>query len=78
MPLFYFNIYNDDVTLDDEGAELPDYHAAYAHAIKAARSLAADTALRGHLVLSHRIEIVDGDQTALGQITFGEAVEVRP
>jgi hypothetical protein len=78
MPMYYFNVYNDDVTLDDEGAELADFHAAHAHAIKGARSVAADTALHGHLGLSHRIEIVDGEQTVLGQVTFGEAVEVRP
>jgi hypothetical protein len=77
MPMFCFNIYNDDVTLDDEGAELADYHAAYAHAIKGALSLAADTVLRGQLGLSHRVEIVDGEQTVLGRVTFSEAVEVR-
>jgi hypothetical protein len=64
--------------LDDEGAKLADYHAASAHAIKAARPLASDTAVHGHLGLSHRIEIVDGEQNVLGEVTFGEAIEVRP
>ncbi|MDB5692549.1 MAG: hypothetical protein JWO81_1612 [Alphaproteobacteria bacterium] len=38
MPLYYFNVHNDDVTLDDEGAELADDHAARAHAIADTRA----------------------------------------
>jgi hypothetical protein len=78
MPRYYFNIYNDDVTLDEEGAELIDAHAAHAHAVHAARSLAADTASRGHIGLSHRIEIEDQDHRLIDQVTFAEAVEIRP
>jgi imidazolonepropionase-like amidohydrolase len=78
MPLYYFNVYNDDTTLDDEGAELADEHAARAHAVKAARSLAAETALHGHLIGHHRVEYVDADQNPLGEVRFDEAVEVRP
>lgn len=76
MPLYYFNVYNDDTTLDDEGAELADEHAARAHAIKAARSLAAETALHGHLIGHHRVEFVDKDQNPLGEVRFDEAVEI--
>ena len=77
MALYYFNIYNDDVTLDEEGANLADDHAARAHAINAARSLAADTASKGHLALDHRIEIEDASHKAVGTVRFGEAVEIR-
>jgi hypothetical protein len=76
MPLYYFNVYNDDVTLDHEGAELADEHAARAYAVKEARALAADTVLRGHLVRSHRIEIVDSDQSSVGAVRFDEAVDI--
>ena len=78
MPLYYFNIYNDDTTLDEEGLELADEHAARAHAVKAVRSLAADTVLRGHLVGHHRVEFVDEDQNPLGEVRFDEAVDIRP
>lgn len=78
MPLYYFNIYNDDVTLDDEGAELADMHAAIAHAVKAVRSLAAETVLHGHLAAHHRIEIVDRNQTLLDIVRFDDAVDLRP
>jgi hypothetical protein len=78
MPFYYFNVYNDDVTLDEEGRELADNHAAHAYAVKQARSLASDTVLRGHLVASHRIEIVDRDQKPVSTLRFDEAVEIRP
>ena len=77
MPHYYFNIYNDDVTLDEEGADLADDHAAHAYGIKAARVLAADTASQGHLTVDHRIEIEDADHNPVATVTFGEAVEIR-
>jgi hypothetical protein len=77
VPLYYFNVYNDDITLDDEGAQLADDTAAHAYGVKQVRSLAADTVLRGHLTCSHRVEITDEDRTAIGVIRFDEAVEVR-
>jgi len=78
MPLYYFNIYNDDVTMDDEGAELANAHVARAHAVKAVRSLAAETVMHGHLTRSHRIDFVDQDQVTVGSVRFDEAVDIRP
>ena len=78
MPLYYFNIYNDDVTLDEEGAELADEHAARAYAVKAVRELAAETALHGHLVGHHRVEYVDASQNPVGEVRFDEAVKISP
>ena len=78
MPLYYFNIYNDDVTLDDEGAELADDHAARAYAVKAVRELAAETALHGHLVGHHRVEYVDSHQKPVGEVRFDQAVKISP
>lgn len=78
VPLYYFNVYNDDVTLDPEGAELADDEAAKAYAVIQARALAADTVSQGHLVGHHRIEIVNADRQAIGTVRFDEAVNVRP
>lgn len=78
MPLYYFNIYNGDVTLDEEGSELADEHAARAYAVKAVRELAAETALHGHLVGHHRVEYVDAAQNLLGEVRFDEAVKISP
>jgi hypothetical protein len=77
VPLYYFNVYNDDVTMDDEGAELADAEAARAYAVKAVRALAADTVLHGHFTASHRIEFVDGEREPVGTVRFDEAVEIR-
>ena len=77
MPLYYFNIYNDDITLDDEGVELADDHAAQARGIKEARVLAADTVRQGHFTAHHRLEVVDEHQKLVAAIRFDEAVELR-
>ena len=77
MPMFYFNVHDDDVTMDAEGTELASLQAAHAYAIMAARSLAAETVSKGHLVLNHRVEIQDADDRSVGTVTFGEAVDVR-
>ena len=76
MPLYYFNIYNDDTTLDEEGFVLADEHAARAFAVKEVRELASETARHGHLVGHHRIEYVDADQNVLGEVRFDEAVKI--
>lgn len=78
MQLYYFHIYNDDITQDFEGTELADDVAAHAYAIAAARTLAAETVRLGHLGLSHRIVVETGDRENVLTVTFGEAVEIRP
>jgi hypothetical protein len=78
MPLYYFNVYNDDVTIDDEGAELADHEAAMARGIKEARALAADTVSKGHFTRHHRIEIEDEEHSSVGSVRFDQAVEIRP
>ena len=78
MPLYYFNLFNDYVTTDDEGVELADDEAARTHAFKEARAMAADSVLHGHLACSDRIEFVDEAGKAVGTIRFDEAVNVRP
>lgn len=78
MPLYYFNIDNDDVTEDFEGIELSDDRAAHAYGVRAARGLASETVRLGHLGLNHRINIVDADRNPVATVTFGEAVEIRP
>ena len=78
MPIYYFNVYNDEVSMDPEGLELADVDTARAFALKAARSLGADSVLHGHLIGSHRVEIVDENQKPVGSIRFDEAVEIKP
>lgn len=78
VPRYFFNVYNDATSLDEEGCELPDLEAARAHAIQGARSLMSDTLKEGRLVLSHHIAIVDERGELLLDVTFGEAVRVEP
>lgn len=78
MPQYYFNIFNDVITMDPEGAELADDEAAHAHAVKQVRSLAADTVMHGHITASDWLEIVDEDRKPITCVRFDEAVEFRP
>ena len=78
MPRYYFNLYDDEVTIDQEGREFADEHGARAHAVREARVLAADSVSRGHFTASDRIEIVDEDRKVVGNVRFDEAVEIRP
>lgn len=77
MPIYYFSVFNDDVTEDFEGAELADDAAAQAYAIAAARSLAAETVRHGHLDPGHRVDILNAAREPVGTVTFGEAVDIR-
>jgi hypothetical protein len=77
MPLYFFNLYNDEVTMDGEGVQLADEEAARAHAIKEARTMAADSVSKGHLTVSHRIDFVDEKRNLVGSVRFDEAVDVR-
>lgn len=77
MPLYFFNIRNDDFTEDFEGHELADSQAAHAYAVKAARTLAAETVSRGHFTASDCIEILEENRRPVMKVTFGEAVELR-
>lgn len=76
MALYYFHIYNDDVTLDPEGTELADDEAAMARAVIEVRILAAETVRHGHFVGHHYIEVTDADRNPIGKVRFDEAVEV--
>lgn len=78
VPLYFFHLYNDAVTMDDEGIELADDEAARAHAVKEARAMAAASVNQGHLTASHRIEFVDEKRRPVGSIRFDEAVDIRP
>jgi hypothetical protein len=78
VPIYYFQVINDDVTDDFEGAELADDRAARAYAIVAARALAADTVSKGHFTTSHRIVIQNEHREPVCEVRFDEAVELRP
>lgn len=77
MPRYFFNIYNDVTSLDEEGRELPDLETARDHAIRGARSIMADGLKKGLIDLSHHVAIVDERGELLLDVSFAQAVEVR-
>lgn len=78
MPRYYFQVFNDDVTTDEDGMECADDGAALIRAQDEARNLAADSIRRhGHLILDHRIEVRNEEGLLVGEVRFGQAVDIR-
>lgn len=77
MPLFYFDVFADDVSMDDHGKELSGVGEAFTHAGEFACSLAAETAARGYVAMNHYVEIADQARERIGRVLVGEAVEIR-
>lgn len=78
MPPYCFNVYNDDVALDDEGAELAEFRFVIAHAVESPLSLAGDRIAHGHLAAHHLIEIVGIEQEGFDTVRFDEVTDLRP
>lgn len=77
MPRFYFHVFNDETTIDDEGADLADLEAARQNAIKAARGLVCESVNHGHLNLDHRIEITNEQNARVLTLTYREAFTIE-
>jgi hypothetical protein len=77
VPRYFFHVFNDQTSLDEEGQEFPDLDAARAHAIEGARSLMWDSLKEGHIDLSHHIAIQNDQGELLLDVKFGDAVAVR-
>ena len=77
MARFFFHVFDDQETLDDEGAELPDLDAARARAIAGARSLICECVARGRVNLDHRIEVADESGARCLTIRFRDVVTIE-
>ena len=77
MGRYYFNLYDDTVALDEEGAECPDLDAARARAVESARAMACAEVLDGHLTLEHRIEVLDENRALVCTVHFRDVVAVE-
>jgi hypothetical protein len=79
MSRYYFNVYNDEITLDEEGAELADTSTALRRAADEARNFAAESVkARGHLVLHHKIEVEDEGRNKVGVVYFRDVIAIEP
>jgi Domain of unknown function (DUF6894) len=76
MPRFYFHLFNDEASRDEEGKNLPDRSAAHLQALAYARDMAAVAVREGYLNLSHRIEVTDQDGGVVLDLPFRNAVQV--
>jgi hypothetical protein len=76
MQRFFFHIYNDQVTLDEEGRELPGLDAARELALESAREMVCESVHEGHLNLDHRIEVADEQGDVLLVLTYRDAFTI--
>ena len=77
MPRYFFHLYDDIVSLDEEGSDLPDVAAARRKAMQNARAIACQEVLDGHLNLRHRIEVEDESGRPVLVLPFQEAVDIE-
>ena len=76
MPRYFFNLYNDVDSTDEEGREWPDLDSARRAAVEDARHMAAESLRHGHLNLSHFVEVTVENRQVLFKVTFGEVVTI--
>ena len=77
MPRFFFKLFDDVDTPDEEGIQLRDRRTAEAFGLTNARAIAADQVRQGKLALWHRIEVADESGAVLKTIRFVDAVKVE-
>ena len=77
MPRYFFHLYDDVVSRDEEGLELPDQASAARKAIASARHMACQEVLEGHLNLNHRIEIENEAGEVVLTVRFEDAVKME-
>jgi transcriptional accessory protein Tex/SPT6 len=70
-------LYDDIITHDEEGVELPNEAAARLQALKGARDIIASQVSHGYLIRSHWIDVLDEQGQVVLHVTFGDAVEVK-
>lgn len=77
MPRFYLHLYDDLVVKDEDGIFLADADEAWREAVRSARSIIAEQALKGRINLKHWIDIVDENGEPVLTVPFSSAVSVE-
>ena len=77
MHRYYFHLYNDETSIDEEGTELSSDAVALEKAADQARHMAAQSVMQGHLVLHHRIDVVDDEERKVGTVHFANVVQIQ-
>jgi hypothetical protein len=76
MPRYFFDLFDEHHTIDEEGRTLANDAAAEATALHCARHLASASVLEGLLDRSHYIACRNATGEKLFAVTFGDAVRV--
>jgi hypothetical protein len=77
MPWFYFNLFDDIASIDEEGRDLSSADEAHSEAVKSAREMACAEVDKGHLHLHHRIDVVDSTGELIERVWFRDVVRVE-
>lgn len=77
MPRFYFHLFNDLTSIDEEGVDLPNAAAALQKGAAIAREMAAESVREGHLILDHRIDVANERGDTIGTVYFRDVVEIK-
>lgn len=77
MERYFFHLFDDIETHDEEGMELADLAAARRQALSSAREMMCDQMRSGHLNLHHRIEVEDEGGAPVLTVTFASAIDVE-
>jgi hypothetical protein len=77
MPRFFFHLYDDIVSIDEDGRELADIKAARDVAVGEAREMMTETILAGRINFSHHIDVADETGALVATVVFRDAVTVE-
>ena len=77
VPRFFFHLFNDITSIDEEGVELPNAALAMQRAISIAREMAAESVKQGHLVLDHRLEVTGDAGQTVSVVYFRDIVDIK-
>ncbi|KQS02183.1 hypothetical protein ASG11_15495 [Sphingomonas sp. Leaf357] len=77
MAGYFFHVFNDEKTHDDEGQVFADLAGAIARAEKDCIALALESiAEHRHLIMRHHIDIEDSKGRGVATVSFGDVITV--
>ena len=77
MQRYFFHVYDDIVSIDEEGQLAEDIRAAHEIALESARDLVCAQVARGYLNLDNYIVIANEAGEEIARLAFREAFEIR-
>ncbi|MEN3747538.1 hypothetical protein TPR58_10195 [Sphingomonas sp. HF-S3] len=78
MPRYFFDLLDEIVAIDDEGADLPDLQSALARAREEVRVLAGESIIiHGRLVLGDHVRVRDAEGETVATVRFGDVIRIQ-